>query len=188
MAAAREQIACTRSFGRPVKRLEDLIEAVSEFCGRAAEKLRQDGSHAGQVLVLVRTSPFRQTPQYSRTSVTPLIRPTADTMHITLAAVQGLKAIFVPGYQIAKAGVMLMDLQPQSVFQGELDFGEEFEPAVDRSHLMVTLDKLNERFGKGMVHAAATGTQGERRVWTMRQQLKTPEYTTMWSDIPIARA
>src|SRR5690606_29242030 len=47
-AAARKQIACTRSFGRPVTRLEDLIEAVSEFAGRAAEKLRQDGSHAGQ--------------------------------------------------------------------------------------------------------------------------------------------
>ena len=82
-----------------------------------------DGSHAGLVLVFIRTSPFRQAPQYSRTSVTPLIRPTADTMHITLAAIQGLKSIFAPGYQIAKAGVMLLDLQPQSVSQGELDFG-----------------------------------------------------------------
>lgn len=187
-AAARKQIACTRSFGRPVTRLEDLIEAVSEFAGRAAEKLRQDGSHAGQVFVFIRTSPFRQAPQYSRTSVTPLIRPTADTMHITLAAVQGLKSIFVPGYQIAKAGVMLVDLQPQSVFQGELDFGEATEPSIGRSQLMVTLDSLNQRFGKRIVHAAATGTQGECRVWTMRQQLKTPEYTTTWSDIPIARA
>jgi len=187
-AAPRKQIACTRSFGRPVTELDDLIEAVSEFAGRAAEKLRHDGSHAGQVLVFIRTSPFRQAPQYSRTSVTPLIRPTADTMHITLAAIQGLKSIFAPGYQIAKAGVMLLDLQPQSVSQGELDFGEESAIPDDRSQLMMTIDKLNQRYGKGIVHAAASGTQGERRVWTMRQLLKTPEYTTMWSDIPIARA
>src|SRR5690606_1595693 len=160
-----------------VTELDDLIEAVSEFAGRAAEKLRHDGSHAGQVLVFIRTSPFRQAPQYSRTSVTPLIRPTADTMHITLAAIQGLKSIFAPGYQIAKAGVMLLDLQPQSVSQGELDFGEESAIPDDRSQLMMTIDKLNQRYGKGIVHAAASGTQGERRVWTMRQLLKTPEYT-----------
>lgn len=69
--------------------------------------------------------------------------------------------------------------QNQKVFQGEQDFGEEIESAIDRSHLMVTLDKLNQRLGKGMVHAAATGAQGERRLRTMRRQFKTPEYATM---------
>jgi DNA polymerase V len=99
-----------------------------------------------------------------------------------------LRSIYTSGYQIAKAGVMLLDLQPQSVSQGELDLGEQAAVPDDRSQLMMTIDKLNQRYGKGIVHAAANDTQGERRVWTMRQLLKTPEYTTMWSDIPIARA
>lgn len=36
----KKQIACTRSFGRPITILLPLIEAVSELATRAAEKLR----------------------------------------------------------------------------------------------------------------------------------------------------
>ena len=36
----KQQIACTRSFGQPVSNLAPLVEAVSEFAGHAAEKLR----------------------------------------------------------------------------------------------------------------------------------------------------
>lgn len=50
--AAKQEIACTRSFGKPVTDLAPLIEAVSEFTGRAAEKLRSQGSLASQLLVL----------------------------------------------------------------------------------------------------------------------------------------
>ena len=41
--AAKKQIACTRSFGHPITTLPPLIEAVSEFATRAAEKLRAGG-------------------------------------------------------------------------------------------------------------------------------------------------
>lgn len=69
----KQQIACTRSFGQPVQRLAALQEAITEFACRAAEKLRRQGSHTGQVLVFVRTSPFRvKDPQYSRSAVFPL--------------------------------------------------------------------------------------------------------------------
>ena len=59
VAAAKKEIACTRSFGQPVTALVDLVEAVSEFAGRAAEKLRKQDGRAGQVLVFIHTSPFR---------------------------------------------------------------------------------------------------------------------------------
>lgn len=50
--AAKKQIACTRSFGHPITTLPPLIEAVSEFATRAAEKLRASGLRAaGCVLV-----------------------------------------------------------------------------------------------------------------------------------------
>ena len=39
--AAKQQIACTRSFGHPVTELSALTEAVSEFASRAAQKLRR---------------------------------------------------------------------------------------------------------------------------------------------------
>ena len=72
--AAKKEIACTRSFGHPVTELSDLNEAVTHFASRAAEKLRKQGSTAHQVMCFVRTSPFRQDPQYSRSICVPLRR------------------------------------------------------------------------------------------------------------------
>jgi len=40
VSASKREIAYPRSFGSPVKELVDLVEAVSKFAGRAAEKLR----------------------------------------------------------------------------------------------------------------------------------------------------
>jgi DNA polymerase V len=74
-APDKQEIACTRSFGRPVTALEDLSEAVSEFASRAAEKLRRQEGLANQVLTFVRTSPFRPDPQYSRSIVVPTSPP-----------------------------------------------------------------------------------------------------------------
>jgi DNA polymerase V len=119
--AAKQEIACTRSFGQPVTMLVDLQEAVTEFASRASEKLRKQGSHTGQVLVFIRTSPFRQQDkQYSRSTVVPLRRPTDDSRAIGQAALMGLASIYQPGYRYAKAGVMLLALNDASVEQGEL--------------------------------------------------------------------
>jgi DNA polymerase V len=62
--AAKKEIACTRSFGRAVTSIEPLKEAVTEFASRASEKLRKQHSLASQVLVFIRTSPFRPDAQY----------------------------------------------------------------------------------------------------------------------------
>lgn len=180
--AAKKEIASTRSFGTPVTRLEDLVEAVTEFCQRAAEKLRRQGGFAGQVGVFVHTSAFRkQDPQYSRATVTPLRRPSSDTVHIVHAAVLGLRAIYRPGFNYAKAGVHLMDLQDSSVEQHELRLDEGMP---DRGSVMGAIDDLNVRFGKGTVGLASAGLSGERRIWTMKQERKTPNYTTHWAEIP----
>lgn len=182
----KKEIACTRSFGRAITALPDLIEAVSEFASRAAEKLRKQDGRAGQVLTFIHTSPFRRDDkQYSRSITVPLRRPTADSGAITATAVRGLQAIFKPGFNYAKAGVMLLDLQAGDVEQGELDLGE---PGADRTQLMGTIDALNNRYGRSTVALASAGLAGSRRAWVMRQELKTPDYTTRWADLPTARA
>jgi DNA polymerase V len=183
---AKKEIACTRSFGHPVCAMLELSEAVTEFASRAAEKLRKQGSLAGQVYVFIRTSPFRQEPQYSRGITIPLRRPTSDTGALVAAAHAGLGAIFLPGYKLAKAGVMLMDLAPDTFQQDELDFEQDEVP--DRSALMATLDGINRKYGRGTVLMASAGLEGDARVWSMKQERRTPAYTTRWEDMPIARA
>ncbi len=184
--APKQQIACTRSFGRPVTDLAPLIEAVSEFACRAAEKLRAQGGLAGELLVFMHTSPYRVGPQFSRSVTVPLRRPTADSRLLAKAASDGMRRMYMPGYMLIKAGVILVDLQQSSGQQVELDL--EPEENRDRSRLMLAMDALNSRFGKGTLQVASTGLDGPLRVWGMKQGRRTPQYTTRFEDVPVARA
>ncbi|MDO9400895.1 MAG: Y-family DNA polymerase [Polaromonas sp.] len=182
---AKKEIAHTRSFGQAITSLADLTQAVTEFASGAAAKLRKQGGLAGQLLVLVHTSPFRQGPQYSRSVTVPMRRPTTDSMLLVNTAVRGLQAIYRPGFNYAKAGVMLLDLQDGAVEQAELDLEPEDGA---RGTLMATLDRLNDRFGRNTVLLASAGLDGKERSWATRQSLLTPQYTTNWRDLPIAKA
>lgn len=180
----RKEIACTRSFGAPVTQLPQLIEAITEFATRAAVKLREQGSYANQVMVFAHTSPFRNVPRFSRSCVVPLPHPTADTRHLANAAIAGIRKIFEPGFQLSKAGVLLLDLQ-NSISQGTLDLGTEVP---DQSALMATLDSVNKRYGRGTLAVASAGVAHRPGSWQMRQERRTPAYTTNWNELAIVHA
>lgn len=182
---ARQQIACTRSFGQPVRELEPMVQAVSEFAARAGEKLRADGAKAAQVLVFAQTSPFRPGKSYSKAMTLALRWPSSSTLELAATAARGMRAIWRSGYDFMKAGVMLLDLVPEGHDQGELALDTEAEAS---SRLMGALDTLNGRYGKGVVRVASAGVQVRKRLWEMRQELRTPRYTTRWDELPVARA
>ena len=188
VAPAKQEIACTRSFGAPVQALDELVEAVSDFSARAAQKLRGQAGVAGQVMVFIRTSPFRKTPQYSRSVVVPLRSPSADTAVITGAALMGLKSIYKSGFDYAKAGVMLLDIGQASTVQFELDLEADTPVPNARPRLMDALDSVNDRFGRGTLKLASAGLGTTPRNWTMKQERRTPAYTTRWEDMPVVRA
>jgi DNA polymerase V len=179
----KQQIACTRSFGRPVTDLGPLVEAVSTFAQRAAEKLRAQDHRAGAVHVFAHTSPFRDGPRFARNTTIQLPQPSSDTAVLVRAAARGLIAIYEPGYQLSKAGVMLLDLSPVTVQQTSL-LDEADDYARDHSPLMEAMDRLNGRYGKGTVSMASTLQQSG---WGMRQDRRTPRYTTALQEVPIAR-
>ncbi|HEY1226557.1 MAG TPA: DUF4113 domain-containing protein, partial [Ramlibacter sp.] len=185
--APRREVSCTRAFGDPVSTLPPLVEAVSEYATRAAFKLREDGSHAAQVLTFVHTNPFRKWErQYARSVTEPLRRPTADTAPIVQAALRGLQRVFQPGYRIHKAGVILLDLQPGTLQQGELALDDELPRQQGR--LAAAMDRINDRYGRGTLQLASAGLGGDRRGWTMKQEWLTPQYTTNWEHLPTALA
>ena len=187
--APKQQIACTRSFGHPITTLPPLIEAVSEFASRAAEKLRYGNQRAGAVQVFVHTSPFRPGPRFNKSATIQLHPPTSDTTVLVNTAVAGLRRIYEPGFLLAKAGVMLLDLcSATTQLQSDLLFEA---PCTKRDHnqLMEVVDRINARYGKSTVHVASTGhTQKDGAGWRMRQERRTPRYTTQQGEIPIARA
>lgn len=136
------------------------------------------------------TSPYRPGPQCSRSVVVPLRRPTDDTLALTNAAADGMRRMYQPGFEFIKAGVMLLELQRASMVQHELALEptEDEEPTRDRSRLMAAVDAINGRYGKRTVHSGATGQTGPQRTWGMKQERRTPQYTTRLEDVPVARA
>ena len=180
----KKQIAVTRSFGAPVTEIGGLLAAVSEFAARAGEKLRKQGSFAGQLYVFAHTSPFRPPPQFSRAVMVPLRKPTADSSVLIEAARAGVRRFYEPGFQLKKAGVILLDLSSSSVHQAELELGGD--DCKDQTQLMMTVDQLNRRFGRGAVSVGGTG-MGQKGDWSPKQMRLTPQYTTKLSDIPVAR-
>jgi DNA polymerase V len=192
--AAKQQILVSRSFGQAVTHVDGIVEAVSEFASRAAEKLRLQGSVAGAIQVFIRTSPFRQNDrQHSPSTVVP-VRPTADSRQLVGAACEAARAMFRPGFNYAKAGVMLLDLQDRVTTgqQAELDlFAQPPQDAArhDRSALMLAMDTLNRRFGRGAVRIGSTTSAGASDAgtasWSVRQERRTPRYTTRWDEMPV---
>jgi DNA polymerase V len=182
----KQQIACTRSFGRPVTDLMALQEAITAFACRAAEKLRQQDSHASVLMAFIRTSPFReQDAQYSGYRMFKMLEPTSDSTALTQGALAVLQAIYRPGFNYAKAGVMLMDLSPASRQQFTLDLGPE--PDSSRGRLMSTMDGLNRRYGRGTVTLATAGVASSPKQWSMKQERRTPRYTTRWDELLIVQ-
>lgn len=161
-----------------------LTEAITEFTSRAAEKLRKQQSFASAILVFIHTSKHRAGPQYARSITVPLVRPASDTNSLLSAAVRGLRTIYKPGYDLIKAGVILMDLTSTTVQQTELYFGSSMSDKTDQ--LMRTIDRLNDKYGRGTIIYGSAGIG--KKEWAMNQQRKTPGYTAVVKDIPIALA
>ena len=192
--AAQQQMMCSRSFGTPVTELAGLIEVVSQFATRVAEKARQHEAAAGAVHVFVTTSPFRKNDrQHSPSATIPLVRPSADTRVIIGTAVRALQAMYRPGFNYAKAGVMLVDLRPQGQQQGELDlFAAGNEPpgatSANPERLMDAVDALNRRFGRGAVTVASAAHQARNGEHAGKQEKRSPRYTTRLEEIVTALA
>jgi DNA polymerase V len=184
VAPARKQIVSSKSFGQPVLVYDDLAEALASYATRACEKLRSQQLVCGALHVFVQTNPFRtKERQYSNGVTVALPEPSCDTRTVCGLAARALKTIFLPGFRYKKCGIMLMDLAPRAVLQGQL-FAWGRAPE-DSATVMAAVDAINERFGRDTVQLAAAGTV---RSWAMRAGNRTPRYTTSWAELPIAVA
>jgi DNA polymerase V len=176
----KQQIISSRSFGNTVTDLAVLKDAMSTFVANACVKLRAQGSHAALLQVFLHTNRFRKDqPQYNPCITVPLPQPTNDSLVVNRWADHLVGRMFKPGYAYKKAGVMLGDISPVGRYQTDW-----LEPAqATDTRLMNTLDKLNQRYGRGTVKVS---TQGAHAGWQMRQERKSPDYTTNWGALPHA--
>jgi DNA polymerase V len=155
-----------------------LEEAVATYTMRAAEKLRSQGSVAGYISVFIHTNQFKKDePQYANSASRTIGFPTAFTPDLIGYALKLLRSIYLQGYKYRKAGVYLTKITPQEHVQFDL-FGEFALWQHDRQRwLMEAVDRINRLWGHDTIFF---GAQGIRREWQMRQEKRSPRYTTRW--------
>lgn len=178
MRAAKREVCCSRSFGKAITRLGDLQEAVVQYASWACEKIRAQHSAATVATVFVQTNAFRKSEtQYHNSATVRLPRPTSDTLEVAEVAHRAVERLYRDGVNFHKAGVMLTGLVPDSPAQMSL-FGPPDDPR--RRALMRTLDAINGRFGHDTIRVAGAGLA---QPWRMRQQWRSPHYTTRWNEL-----
>ena len=178
----RKQILSSRSFGHRVRDLNSLAESITLYMSRAAEKLRKQNAFAGSVHVYIRTSPFKlDEPHYSNGMTIPMPSPSDDSRQLVKIALWALKRIYRPGFNYAKAGVMLSEILPKAGVQNDL-FSQ---PATNLKSeaLMSAIDAINRKMGRESIKLAS---EGFKRPWKMKQWNKSPSYTTDWREVLIS--
>ncbi|HYE16252.1 MAG TPA: DUF4113 domain-containing protein, partial [Pyrinomonadaceae bacterium] len=150
----RRSVTSSRSFGRPVVALAELCESVAFHVTRAAEKLRRAGLAATALLVFVETGRFSRGPQHSGSASAALPVPTALITELVAYARACAERAYREGFEYKKAGVMLLDLVPESPAQAGLFDARDRER---HRRVMRAVDEINRLMGRGTVRTAAEG-------------------------------
>jgi DNA polymerase V len=178
----KKMIATTRMFGTPVTELKDIKEAVATYTSRAAEKLRRQRSAANIITVFVvpKETPaagerFRHGPTISAHIVLP--NATSLTNELIKAALGLTERVYQKGNFYKKAGVILNGLVRDESVQGNL-----FVPSSKNNArmLMEMVDNINFSMRDDTLKFASSGIA---RNWKMRQELRSPRYTTRWDEL-----
>ena len=180
---SKKAIQSTRSFARPVTKLEELSEALSSYAAIAAEKCRSQKGLAQGLCVSISTSRYKPNQEfYAKQKTLMLSVPSQDTRVITTYALTLLKVMYKPRFYYNKCGIHLLDIIPETHLQ--TDLLTHHLPATNRS-IMKVLDNINQKYGKSTVHLAA---EGFNKTWAMKSRKRSPNYTTQWNELAVALA
>lgn len=169
----KQEICCSRAFGKRLTTLPPIREAVATYMTRAAEKLRKQGSLCKKIRVSIRTGMFNpDEARYANGVLIEMPYPTDDVRLLTRAAVQALEHVFRQGFNYAKAEVLLMNLCQRGEFTDDI-FAESQPAAAEK--VMGVLDAINGRWGRGTMRIASMPSDPD---WGMRREMMSQSYTT----------
>ena len=155
LPSPQKSCCVSRSFSRPIEKIEELKESIANYASRVAEKIREEDLIAQSMSVFVLTNHFnKKEKQYSNSIKLQLDYPTSDSKLIVKRAVEGVKRIYKNGYRYKKAGIILYELHNSSSVRGLLDYDR---PRTDS--LMKSLDEINYRYGSSTLRLAAEGNK-----------------------------
>lgn len=177
----KKMITTTRMFGSPVTEIKDVKEAVATYVSRAAEKLRRQQSAAKLITVYVVPKEEGGHVKYSHgpmeSACVILPAATSVTSELIKPAMKLTEQLYKKGNVYKKAGVILGRLEPDSSIQANLFVANGGNT---KRRLMDMLDNINFSMRDDVVKFASAGTE---KNWKMRQDLRSPRYTTRWNEL-----
>ena len=188
--AKKKSICTSRSFNGMISDFDSLKTQVSNYAARCAEKLRQQGTVASSVGVFLNTNAFREDlAQYWNFQEKRLLTPSSSTITITQAASDILKSIYRQGYQYKKAGVIVMNIGPDSPIQQDL-FDINAEQFQKMKRLDAVIDRINKVNGTetivlGSQQYTSRDGKGKANVFAnaIKHDYRSQNPTTRWTDI-----
>ncbi len=174
----KKAIMSSKSFSRPVEKIEEVEEAVATYMAVAAEKMRKQGSLASYVEVFVTTDRFKEN-HYANSVQLSLPEPTDYTPTLIAYAKQALDRILYSGFRYKKAGVLLGGLVSNSCFQPDL-FASDPQRQEKEKRIMRLIDETNSAYGRKAIRFAAEGVE---QTWKMKQTMRTKRFTTRWAEL-----
>ncbi len=181
----RESILTSRSFGRRLETLRELREAVAWFATKAVEKLRRQRCSAAYLQVFISTGSHYDETRYSGSMGRAMPQPTDDPFLVIDYAHTCLDRIYREGCRYYRAGIVLSGI----VRSDDAQVGLFCAGGERRGRAMKAIDAINAEWGGGAIQSAAIGTAIRKiQNWRMKQEHRSPRYTTCWEEIPVVRA
>jgi DNA polymerase V len=174
----KKEIFSTRSFGQRITEYAELRKALSCHGDIVARKVRNQLSLIKRVLIFAASSPHDDN-YYKRSVIYEFPVATNNTQQISTAIAYVLNEIFVPGVLYYRCGVGAIVLENAQFIQQDLFITNTENPA-----LMSCYDKINRRYGTGVMRVASQGFTPNNQKWQMRREFLSPSYTSKWRDIP----
>ena len=180
---SRKSLMCGRSFGKPLKELEDIRPALTHFVQNAVSRLWKYKQATSAITVYLSTNSFRKNITQRSVSVSVELEATNNLIQLNAAAQRGLEQIFKSGFEYHKVGVLLHDFISVKNIPATLF---ETKSSVQASQeLMGVVKKINQKFGRYTVASASVSGSSD---WKARSKYRSPAFTTCWNELPLVQA
>lgn len=181
-APLQQSIMHTRSFRDAITDKIVIADALAYHVRQAAVDLRKMGQKARVIRVILTASRYGD--YLMRGGTREIVLPvwTNDTVLLLQAASTVMESLFEENVSYKKTGIVLSDLVPESLEQVSL-FEENAQEKM--TSLMSIIDRLNQQKGDELV---LLGSRLRKGKWDSRIDLRSPAYTTKWSDIALVKA
>ena len=180
---SRKSLMCGRSFGKPLKELEDIRPALTHFVQNAVSRLWKYKQATSAITVYLSTNRFRKNIMQRSVSASVELEVTNNLIQLNASAQRALGQIFKSGFEYHKVGVLLHDFIsvkniPATLFETESSIQASQE-------LMGAVKKINQKFGRYTVASASVSGSSD---WKARSKFRSPAFTTCWNELPLVQA